>query len=277
MGANTARLLSFQILARMIDVRQITKSTKEGVPILKGISFTVTKGEFVGILGPSGAGKTLTMRCLNGLTRPTSGEVLFTDHEHNLVNLTHARGRELRKARRQIGVIFQGFNLVKRLSAIDNVMIGQLGRINLLRSLVYGFTDDEARQALAVLEHLNVAHLAHRPVGSLSGGEQQRVAIARAIYQQPAVMLADEPIANLDPTNARKIMQILTPLAKEMPIIGVFHQPDLVMEFCTRIIALKEGVVVRDGDSKMTRSELVDLYGAELSEIEASQRILQPA
>jgi phosphonate transport system ATP-binding protein len=258
----------------MIDVRQITKSTKEGMPILKGISFTVKKGEFVGILGPSGAGKTLTMRCLNGLTKPSSGEVVFTDNDNNLINLTHCKGRDLKRARQKIGVIFQGFNLVKRLSAIDNVLIGQLGNMNPLRSIFYGFTDAEAEQALAVLEKMRIAHLAHRQTGSLSGGEMQRVAIARAIFQNPVILLADEPIANLDPTNARKIMKLLQPLAQEMPIIGVFHQPDVIMEFCTRIIAIKDGQIVRDGDNQMTRAELVDLYGAELSEIEMAQRII---
>ncbi|MBC7922983.1 MAG: phosphonate ABC transporter ATP-binding protein [Ferruginibacter sp.] len=253
----------------MIEARNITKSTKEGVPILKGISFKVEKGEFVGILGPSGAGKTLTMRCLNGLTQPTTGEVVFTDHRNHAINLTRSQGKELRRARQQIGVIFQGFNLVKRLSAIDNVLIGQLGNINWLRSLFYGFTDREALLALETLEKVKVAHLAHRTVGSLSGGEMQRVAIARAMYQQPAIMLADEPIANLDPSNARKIMQLLKPLAEEMPIIGVFHQPEIITEFCTRIIAIKDGRVVRDGGNGLTRAEMLDIYGAEWSEMEA--------
>ncbi|MES2730987.1 MAG: phosphonate ABC transporter ATP-binding protein [Bacteroidota bacterium] len=255
----------------MIDVRNITKETREGVQILKGISFKVEKGEFVGILGPSGAGKSLTMRCLNGLTKPTTGEVVFTDNQNNAINITSCRGKELRLARQKIGVIFQGFNLVKRLSAIDNVMIGQLGNMNLFRSLFYGFTDREAMQALKVLEKVKVAHLAHRPVGSLSGGEMQRVAIARAMYQQPSIMLADEPIANLDPNNARKIMQLLKPLADEMPIVGVFHQPEIIQEFCTRIIAIKDGNIVRDGDNKITRSEMRDIYGAELSEIELNR------
>ena len=261
----------------MIEARNITKSTREGVQILKGISFKVEKGEFVGILGPSGAGKTLTMRCLNGLTQPTTGEVVFTDHRNNAVNLTRSRGKELRQARQKIGVIFQGFNLVKRLSAIDNVLIGQLGNINWLRSLCYGFTDREALRALETLEKVKVAHLAHRTVGSLSGGEMQRVAIARAMYQQPAIMLADEPIANLDPNNARKIMQLLRPLAEEMPIIGVFHQPEIIAEFCTRIIAIKDGRVVRDGGNGLTRAEMVDIYGAELSEAECRPAECRPA
>jgi phosphonate transport system ATP-binding protein len=258
----------------MIEVRDITKNTREGVPILKGISFRVEQGEFVGILGPSGAGKTLTMRCLNGLTQPTTGSVIFSDRTGHPVNLTQAKGRELKRARQQIGVVFQGFNLVKRLSAIDNVLIGRLGRINPLRSLVYGFTDAEAEQALAVLDQVGIAPLAYRTVGSLSGGEMQRVAIARALFQEPVMLLADEPIANLDPSNARRIMQLLRPLARQIPIVGVFHQPDVIMEFCTRIIAIKDGRIVRDGDNNLSRAELIDLYGAELSEIEAQQQLL---
>jgi phosphonate transport system ATP-binding protein len=257
----------------MIEVRNITKNTRDGVPILNGISFRVERGEFVGILGPSGAGKTLTMRCLNGLTQPTTGSVIFSDRAGHPVNLTEAKGRELKRARQQIGVIFQGFNLVKRLSAIDNVLIGQLGRIGPLRSLFYGFTDAEAEQALAVLDQVGIAHLAYRTTGSLSGGEMQRVAIARALFQEPVMLLADEPIANLDPSNARRIMQLLRPLAEKMPIVGVFHQPDVIMEFCTRIIAIKAGRIVRDGDNNLSRAELIDLYGAELSEIEAQQKV----
>jgi phosphonate transport system ATP-binding protein len=250
-----------------IEVRNITKSTPEGKEILKGISFTVNQGEFVGILGPSGAGKTLTMRCINGLTRPTSGEVLITDAEGNRINLTTCKGRALRQARQKIGIIFQGFHLIKRMTALENVMVGRLGSINVWRSLLYGFTTREAAEALEVLEKVKIADLALRPVGSLSGGEMQRVAIARTIFQQPAIMLADEPIANLDPSNARKIMRLLKPLAEVMPVIGVFHQPQITMQYCTRIIAIKAGEVVYDGPNQLNLQQLIDIYGEEFNEL----------
>ncbi len=186
----------------MIKVSNITKSTKDGTQILKGISFKVKKGEFVGILGPSGAGKTLTMRCLSGLTQPTTGDVTLVDSSGKKWNITNCDGRNLMKVRQKIGNIFQGSNLVKRMTVLDNVMIGRLGSINIFRSLIYGFNDQEAADALAALEKVKIAHLAYRIVGSLSGGEMQRVAISRALFQNPIIMLADEPISNLDPSNS---------------------------------------------------------------------------
>ncbi len=258
----------------MIDLQNITKAAPDGRLILDRISFQVKTGEFVGILGPSGAGKTLTMRCLNGLTRPDTGQVLFTPPGGSSVDVGKARGRALRQIRRQIGVVFQGFHLVKRLSAIDNVLIGRLGSISPWRSLLYGFTDAEAEEALRLLNHLNISNLAYRSVGSLSGGEMQRVAVARALLQQPVMLLADEPVASLDPTNARNIMQVLQPLANQMPVVGVFHQPDLVREFCTRVVAIKAGRVVHDGSPNLSRTDLLDLYGSELSEIETNRHVV---
>jgi len=245
----------------MIEVNNITKTLPDGKAILRGISFTACPGDFIGILGPSGAGKTTLIRCLNGLTQPSSGRILIT-HRGQMQELSRCRGRALRDLRQKIGVIFQGFNLVTRLSAIDNVMIGRLGQIHPLRSLFYGFTDQEAEEALAALEQVKIAHLAHRMVASLSGGETQRVAIARAIFQQPVILLADEPIANLDPTNAQKIMQLLKPLSADMPMIGVFHQPSIAAQFCTRIISIRDGQVVYDGAPDLSSERLSEIYGA---------------
>jgi len=180
----------------MLDVNHIIKQLPNGKQLLKGISFSVSKGEFVGILGPSGAGKTLTMRSLNGLLKPPSGSIklrLPNDHE---VDVCKIKGKELRHVRQHIGVIFQGFNLVRRLTAIENVMIGRLGQINKFRSLFYGFTDDEAELALEALKKVKIEALASRKVESMSGGEMQRVAIARAMFQTPVLLLADEPVAN---------------------------------------------------------------------------------
>src|SRR5262245_32546906 len=197
----------------MLTVTNLTKRLPDGTCLLNGITFTVRKGEFVGILGPSGAGKSLTMRCIVGLTSPTEGEVVFTGEQGKTYTTTTIKGRELRRARRNIGVIFQGCNLVKRLSVLENVMIGRLGRINPLRSWLYGFTDREAAEAMEALDRVGLAAFADRMAGSLSGGEMQRVAIARAICQRPLCYLADEPIASLDPKNSRAIMRLLRPLA----------------------------------------------------------------
>ena len=249
----------------MLKVTNLTKRLPSGKLLLDGITFAVQKGEFVGILGASGAGKSLTMRCIVGLSSVSAGEVVFTGEQGKTYRTTTIQGQELRRARRNIGVIFQGCNLVKRLSVIENVMIGRLGRIHPLRSWLYGFTDREAADAMEALGRVGLAEFAARLTGSLSGGEMQRVAIARAIYQRPLCYLADEPIASLDPKNSRAIMRLLQPLAWEHPILGAFHQPEMTAEFCTRVIAIRNGTIVYDGDPHLTRAQLADIYNQELT------------
>lgn len=252
----------------MIEVKNLVKVLPNGRRVLDGVSFTVNKGEFVGILGPSGAGKSLTLRCLNGLLKPDEGSVTLTDASGRQYDITSANKKELRTARQKIGVIFQGYHLVKRLPAIDNVMIGRLGQISTLRSLIYGFTDREAEEAKKALEQVKMEGLAGAITAGLSGGEMQRVAIARAIYQQPSLLLADEPISNLDPSNAKMIMKLIKPLSADIPVIGVFHQPEMTAKYCTRVIAIKDGKVLYDGDPKLTNDQLVEIYGEELQQLE---------
>jgi phosphonate transport system ATP-binding protein len=254
----------------MIEVKNLTKSLPNGRKLLDGISFTVNKGEFVGILGASGAGKTLTVRCLNGLLKPDSGSVIVEDDQHVKRDICSISKRRLKKVREKIGMIFQGFHLVKRLTALENVLIGRLGQINSLRSLVYGFTDKEAEEALSALEKVKIHHLAGARVSSMSGGEMQRVAIARAIFQNPTLLLADEPISNLDPSNAKNIMKLIQPLSKDMPVIGVFHQPEMTAKYCSRVIAIKAGKIIYDGDPKLSDDLLIEIYGEELRHLEAN-------
>jgi phosphonate transport system ATP-binding protein len=254
----------------MIEVKNLTKSLPNGRKLLDGISFTVNKGEFVGILGASGAGKTLTVRCLNGLLKPDSGSVIVEDDQHVKRDICSISKRQLKKVREKIGMIFQGFHLVRRLTALDNVLIGRLGQINSVRSLVYGFTDKEAEEALSALEKVKIHHLAGARVSSMSGGEMQRVAIARAIFQNPTLLLADEPISNLDPSNAKNIMKLIQPLSKDMPVIGVFHQPEMTAKYCSRVIAIKAGKIIYDGDPKLSDELLIEIYGEELRHLEAN-------
>jgi len=258
----------------MIEVKNLTKSLPNGRKLLDGISFKVKKGEFVGILGPSGAGKTLTLRCLNGLLKPDSGSVIIRDEMGGQLDICKIDKRELRRVRQKIGVIFQGYHLVKRLSALENVMIGKLGQINTFRSLFYGFTDAEAEDALKALDRVKMAELAGMQTGSLSGGEMQRVAIARAIFQSPTILLADEPISNLDPSNAKTIMKMIKPLSEQMPVVGVFHQPEMTAKYCTRVIAIKEGKLIYDGDPKLSNKRLEEIYGEELELIEQQEHLL---
>ncbi len=257
----------------MLEVKDLVKSLPNGRKLLDGISFKVNKGEFVGILGRSGAGKTLTLRCLNGLLKPDSGSVLLTDANGTNVDICKVSKRQLRVARQKIGVIFQGYHLVKRLSALENVLIGRLGQINTWRSLLYGFTDTEAQQALLALEQVNMGHMAMAKTGSLSGGEMQRIAIARAIFQSPSLLLADEPISNLDPSNAKVIMKLIKPLSLTVPVVGVFHQPDMTAKYCTRVIAIKDGKVMYDGDPQVSEALLEEIYGEELSKLENTKHL----
>jgi phosphonate transport system ATP-binding protein len=252
----------------MIEVTNISKSLPDGRKLLDGISFTVRRGEFVGILGASGAGKTLTLRCLNGLLKPDTGSVVVQDQDGSKWDICTIAKTRLKQLRRRIGIIFQGYHLVQRLTALDNVLLGRLGQISTLRSLFYGFTDKERAVALNALEKVNIGSLAGARVGRLSGGEMQRVAIARAIFQNPGLLLADEPLSNLDPRNAKVIMKLIQPLAQEMPVIGVFHQPEMTARYCTRVIAIKQGRIVYDGDPRLTTHQLVDIYGEELRQIE---------
>ena len=252
----------------MIEVSNISKALPDGRKLLDGISFTVRKGEFVGILGASGAGKTLTLRCLNGLLKPDSGSIIMEDQQGSKWDICTIARTRLRQLRRRIGIVFQGYHLVQRLTALDNVLLGRLGQISTIRSLFYGFTDKEREEAFAALEKVKIGSLANARVNRLSGGEMQRVAIARAIFQSPGLLLADEPLSNLDPSNAKIIMRMIQPLAQEMPVIGVFHQPEMTAKYCTRVIAIKKGRIIYDGDPRLTTDQLVDIYGEELQQIE---------
>jgi phosphonate transport system ATP-binding protein len=262
----------------MLTVSNIVKVLPNGVRLLDGISFTVKRGEFVGILGPSGAGKSLTLRSILGLIKPDSGEVCLSDDGGRTYNITHCKARQLRSARQKIGAIFQGFNLVKRLRVIDNVLIGRLGRIHPLRSWLYGFTDAEAHKAYAALQDMGMEAMATRIVQSLSGGEAQRVAIARALYQEPWLLLADEPIGSLDPKNAKAIMKLLKPIAQTIPVVGVFHQPTLTARYCSRVIGIRGGKVVYDGQPQLSHEQLITIYGEEqLEQLESDKQPMQPA
>lgn len=245
----------------MLQVSNIVVKLPGGKRLVDGVSFSVRRGEFVSILGSSGAGKSLTLRCIVGLTQPSEGEITLTGPAGKAYRTTRVTPSELRRARRHIGLIFQGANLVKRLTVLDNVMLGRLGHIHPLRSLTIGFTDNEAREAMEALDRVKMAAFAARLAGSLSGGEMQRVSIARAIYQKPLIYLADEPISSLDPKNAEAIMSILQPLSRDTPVIGAFHQPATVANYCTRVIGIRAGKVVYDGPADLSIRQLENVYG----------------
>jgi phosphonate transport system ATP-binding protein len=250
----------------MLHVSNIVVALPNGKRLVDQVSFSVGRGEFVAILGSSGAGKSLTLRCIVGLTKPTEGEIGLEGPSGKAYRTTNVGAKELRRARRHIGLIFQGSNLVKRLTVLENVMIGRLGHISPVRSWLLGFKDSEAREAMVALDRVNMAHFAARLAGSLSGGEMQRVSIARAIHQRPLVYLADEPISSLDPKNADAIMSILQPLSRETPVIGAFHQPAAVAKYCTRAIGIRMGKIVYDGPALISARQLEHIYGDSESE-----------
>lgn len=244
----------------MLSLKNIAKKLPDGKPLLKSISFDVKKGEFIGILGESGVGKTVLLRCINGLTKPDQGEVILNGVGAPQ-RIDDKKGRELRAIRRRIGMIFQGSILVKRLSVLENVLTGGLGRVSTVRSLLYGFTDEEVDRALTALDQVGIRFLASRRAETLSGGEMQRVAIARAIFQEPHLLLADEPVSNLDPKNTEVVLDFLKPLTERMAIIGVFHTPKLVSKYCTRVIGIRNGHVVYDGKPDLPDNILRLIYG----------------
>ncbi|HEV3239258.1 MAG TPA: phosphonate ABC transporter ATP-binding protein [Casimicrobiaceae bacterium] len=236
----------------------ISKTYADNVAALSEVSFDVARGEFVVILGPSGAGKSTLMRSINRLAVPTRGQVFLNGQE-----ITD-RKRELRRARGQIGMIFQQFNLVKRLPVITNVLCGRLSHRSTWRSLFYSFTREDRAIALAALAQVGLESKTFQRADTLSGGEQQRVAIARALAQKPNLILADEPVASLDPKNARQVLQCLKQVAAELGISVIcnLHQIDYAREYAERIVGLAHGKIVFDGPvDKLTDDVLRHIYG----------------
>jgi phosphonate transport system ATP-binding protein len=224
----------------MLQINNLEKTFADGTGALRGASFSVERGEFVVILGPSGAGKTTLLRCINGLATPTGGEILFEGRPVGQDTLPEIR--------RSIGMVFQDFNLVGRLSAINNVLTGMLDTSSTLASMFYLFSKEQKMQALECLDHVGILHKAHIRAGHLSGGQQQRVGIARALVKKPLILLADEPVASLDPLIAFNILALLKDICVNdgITIVCNLHQVDLALKFADRIVGLSEGRVVMD-------------------------------
>ena len=240
-------------LQPMLSIRGLSKTYPGGVRALNNVSIDVAAGEFLVILGPSGAGKSTLLRCINRLVDPSEGQVL-----HNGREITGHRG-DLRAIRRQFGMVFQQFNLVKRLSVLTNVLTGRLGYRGMGRSLFYSFPEADKRIAIECLARVNLEQKAFQRADTLSGGEQQRVAIARALAQQPTVILADEPVASLDPKIARQVLGYLREAAQELGITVLcnLHQVDYAKEFSERVVGMSRGAVVFEGPSAQLTDEIL--------------------
>ncbi|MCA9932951.1 MAG: phosphonate ABC transporter ATP-binding protein [Ardenticatenaceae bacterium] len=245
----------------MLRVENLTKVFPNGTVALKDVSFEVEDGEFLAVIGLSGSGKSTLLRCINRLIDPTEGRVVWHDQD-----VTAAQGKDLRRVRRQIGMIFQQFNLVKRSSVMTNVLSGRLGYAHPWGSLFHRFPAEDHKRAMAALERVGIVDKAHTRADQLSGGQQQRVGIARALMQEPNLMLADEPVASLDPVLAHSILQYLELLNRQdgITVLCSLHFLDLVHRYATRVIGLKDGELVFDGvPADLTRQRFKEVYGEE--------------
>jgi len=244
----------------MLEIKNLTKIYDNTVLALDDVSFTVPQGQFLAVVGLSGSGKSTLLRCINRLIEPTEGQIILDG-----VDVTAALPEDLRRIRRRIGMIFQHFNLVQRSKVITNVLSGRLGYTNPMWSLLNRFSGEDVAMALKQLERVGLKEKATVRADELSGGQQQRVGIARALMQEPAIMLADEPVASLDPVLAHSIMQYLEQLKEEnITVICSLHFLDLVQRYADRAVALKDGKVVFDGrPDEIDDRRFEEIYGEE--------------
>lgn len=250
----------------ILRVSNLVKTYPNGTQALKGVSFDVKKGEFLVIIGLSGSGKSTLLRCINRLHDPTSGTVEYAGSE-----ISNLQGQAVRDVRRQIAMIFQQFNLIPRHTVLSNVLMGKLGCTSTWKSLFGWFTDEDRAKALKFLDLVGIGEKAGMRADNLSGGQQQRVAIARALMQEPQILLADEPVASLDPQFAHTVMDYLRKVNQELGITVVanLHFLSLVREYGTRVIALKAGEVVFEGSpTEITDAWFEKIYGVGTKEVQ---------
>ena len=250
----------------MLKIENLCKTYPNGTQALNGVSFEVQHGDFLAVIGLSGSGKSTLLRCINRLIEPTSGRITWDG-----VDVTAASGKEIRKIRRQIGMIFQQFNLVKRSSVNTNVLSGRLGYVSTLPSMFHVFSKEDHDRVKKNLAMVGLEEKIDVRANSLSGGQQQRVGIARALMQEPKMILADEPVASLDPVLAHSIMKYLEQLNKEfgMTVICSLHFLDLVHRYATRAIALNDGYLVFEGlPVEIDDAQFKQIYGKDAERIE---------
>jgi phosphonate transport system ATP-binding protein len=250
----------------MLVIENLTKIYDNGFKALDNLSLEIPEKQFVAIIGLSGSGKSTLLRCINRLVDPTYGRIVW-----NGLDITAATDDELRHIRRRIGMIFQQFNLVKRSSVMTNVLAGRLGYVNPLYSVVNYFPKHERAKAMAALERVGIADKANNRASALSGGQQQRVGIARTLMQDPELMLADEPVASLDPATSHSVMKYLQLLNEEdgITILCSLHFLSLARTYADRVIALKDGKLAFDGLPKdIDNDRFRQIYGEDAVEVE---------
>lgn len=245
----------------MLELKGLTKSYATGDLALNNVSFTIEKGQVVALIGPSGAGKSTLIRCINRLVEPTDGSVLLNGQD-----ITALPVRKLRKIRRQMGMIFQEYALVERLSVMENILSGRLGYVGFWRSLFRKFGKEAEDTAFELLDKVGLPGVEDKRADALSGGQRQRVGIARALIQDPSILLVDEPTASLDPKTARQVMRLISDLCRERQLAAIIniHDVALAQQFVERVIGLKAGEVAYDGPPEgLTPEVLTTIYGEE--------------
>ena len=250
----------------MLEITQLRKVYPDGTVALDGVDLTVPDGQFLAVIGLSGSGKSTLMRCINRLIEPTSGSVLIDG-----ADVTAANPERLRDIRRHIGMVFQQFNLVKRSSVLTNTLVGRLGYASTWGSLLHRFSREDHELAMTNLGRVGIAEKAHQRADTLSGGQQQRVGIARALMQKPDLILADEPVASLDPATAHSILDHLEQVNKQdgITVVCSLHFLSLARRYADRVVALKAGRIVFDGGpEEIDDARFREIYGEDAEEVE---------
>ena len=245
----------------MLSIKHLSKTYIAGKPVLSDIDLDIAARGITAIIGPSGTGKSTLIRCINRLVEPTSGSIEFEGHD-----LTRLTWHALRQARRRIGMVFQEFNLVERLTVMENLLSGRLGYVSAWKAWRRRFPASDVARAFELLDIVGLSGFANQRADSLSGGQRQRVGIARAVMQEPSVLLADEPTSSLDPKTSVEIMQLLTDiaLARAIPVIVNMHDVELARRFADRIVGMAGGRIVFDGPpAKLSDQTLQTIYGGE--------------
>lgn len=245
----------------LLDIKGLKKEYSSGNPVLKGIDISVDKSGIIAIIGPSGTGKSTLLRCINRLIDPTAGEIIIGE-----IDVCKIKGEALRHLRRQVGMVFQEYNLVERLSVIENVLSGRLGYMSSWQVWRRKYTQQDINTAFELLNTVGITDQALKRADSLSGGQRQRVGIARAIMQNPHVVLADEPTSSLDPKTSVEIMELLGQFSEEksIPVLVNMHDVLLAKRYARRIIGMSDGRVIYDGAPEQIDDEcLKKIYGAD--------------
>lgn len=255
---------------KVLSIKNLVKTYPNGIQALKGVSFDVKRGEFLVVIGLSGSGKSTLLRCINRLHDPSSGEIIFNGSGIVNSDIANASGSEVKTIRTKIAMIFQHFNLIPRHSVLSNVLMGRLGQMGTWKSIFGLFSDVDKKNALEYLKLVGISEKAKIRADQLSGGQQQRVAIARALTQNPSVLLADEPVASLDPATCHTVMDYLKKVNQELgiTIICNLHFLSLVRQYATRVIALKNGQLVFEGNPDQISEEWFQkIYGEGAKEV----------